>query len=276
MKKITILGAGGKMGMRVSTNLQRESFDISYVEISEAGKERLSTINVTSRPTEETIPEADVVILAIPDVAIEKTAPEIVGMMKPGAMVITLDPAAPYAGKLPNRSDIVYFVTHPSHPSIFNWEVSADAQKDRFGGTMAKQSLVCALMQGEESDYETGEQIARIMFAPVFRVHRITVEQMALLEPGLVETLASTCIYVISEGLKEVIRQGVPAEAARDFLLGHLNIQMAVLFNELPGAVFSDAANKAIVLGLAEIFNPDWKKVLEIDNVKEQIMAITN
>ena len=61
---------------------------------------------------------------------------------------------------------------------------------------------------------------------------------MGLLEPALVETLASTCIYVIRQGLDEVIKRGVPAEAARDFLLGHLRIQMAVLFNELPGSSF--------------------------------------
>lgn len=100
-------------------------------------------------------------------------------------------------------------------------------------------------------------------------------EQMAILEPGLVETLSSTCIYVIRQGLDEVIRKGVPADAARDFLLGHLHIQLAVLFDQIPGAVFSDAANKAIVRGIDEIFKPDWKKVLEIDNVREQVLAIT-
>jgi D-apionate oxidoisomerase len=91
----------------------------------------------------------------------------------------------------------------------------------------------------------------------------------------LVETLASTCIYVIREGLSEVVRRGVPEEAARDFLLGHLRIQMAVLFNELPGAVFSDAANKALARGLKEFIKEDWKKVFDPDNVKDQIEAIT-
>ena len=275
MKKIAIVGAGGKMGMRIAANLKDEPFDISYIEISDAGKERLASLGIVTTTQEKAIPEADVIVLAIPDVAVEKTAPDIVQLMKTGAMMMTLDPAAPYAGKLPKRDDIAYFVTHPSHPSIFNWEPTAEEQKDRFGGIKAKQSIVCALMQGDDSYYETGEHIATIMFAPVFRAHRITVEQMAILEPGLVETLSSTCVYVISEGLKEVIKKGVPADAARDFLLGHLNIQMAVLFNELPGAVFSDAANKAIVRGLDDIIKPDWKKVLDIDNVKEQILAIT-
>jgi len=50
---------------------------------------------------------------------------------------------------------------------------------------------------------------------------------------------------------------------------------MAVLFNELPGAVFSDAANKALRRGLNEFIKDDWRKIFEPDNVKEQIIAIT-
>lgn len=275
MEKIAIIGAGGKMGMRISANLKKTPYEVSHVEIGNAGVQRLSSIGITPVDMAQAVPEADVVILAIPDVAIEKASPGVVASMKSGAMMITLDPAAPYAGKLPKGEDIAYFVAHPSHPSIFNWEPTIEAQRDRFGGELAKQAIVCALMQGDDRYYESGEAIAKAMYAPVARAHRITVEQMAILEPGLVETLSSTCIYVISEALKEVVAKGVPAEAARDFLLGHLNIQMAVLFGELPGAVFSDAANKAIVRGLGEIFRPDWKRVLEIENVREQIADIT-
>ena len=78
---------------------------------------------------------------------------------------------------------------------------------------------------------------------------------------------------MIRQGLEEAIRKGVPADAARDFLLGHLRIQMAVLFNELPGAVFSDAANKALERGLKEFIKADWKKVFDDDNI--QIRSIT-
>lgn len=275
MKKIVIVGAGGKMGMRISKNLKKESFEMSYVEISPVGAERLKTLDIECSVTENCVPSADVVILAIPDVAIEAVSPEIIRQMKPNALVMTLDPAAPYAGKLFHRSDLAYFVAHPAHPSVFNWEPTIEAQKDYFGGNLAKQTIVCALMKGEESDYQLGEDIAKKMYAPVSTAYRITVEQMAILEPGLVETLSSTCIYIIRKGLDEVIKQGVPAEAAKEFLLGHLNIQLAVLFDQIPGAVFSDAANKAIERGLDELFKPDWKKVLEIENVKEQILAIT-
>lgn len=276
MKKTTIIGAGGKMGVRISRNLKNEPYDISYVEISEEGRERLrKELGVGATSHTDSVTQADIVILAIPDVAIESVSPGIVKLMKPHSLIITLDPAAPYAGKLYHRPDIAYFVAHPSHPSIFNWEPTIEAQKDHFGGNLAKQTMVCALMVGEESDYALGVEIAKKMYAPISVAHRITVEQMAILEPGLVETLSSTCIYVIRQALDEVIKQGMPAEAAKDFLLGHLHIQLAVLFDQIPGAVFSDAANKAIEYGIKEIFQPDWKKVLEIDNVKQQILAIT-
>ncbi len=275
MRKITIIGAGGKMGMRISKNLKNESYDISYVEISEEGRERLRGIGLNAASEPVSMPESDVVILAIPDVAIESVSPGIVQLMKPNSLLITLDPAGPYAGKLYHRPDIAYFVAHPSHPSIFNWEPTLEAQKDHFGGNLAKQTMMCALMEGKESDYELGVEIATKMYAPISAAHRITVEQMAILEPGLVETLSSTCIYVIRQALDEVIKQGMPSEAAKDFLLGHLHIQLAVLFDQIPGAVFSDAANKAIEYGIKEIFQPDWKKVLDIENVKQQILAIT-
>jgi hypothetical protein len=100
-------------------------------------------------------------------------------------------------------------------------------------------------------------------------------EQMALLEPALVETLSSSCLDLVREGMEEVIKRGVPAEAAREFLLGHINIQLAVLFKELPNAVFSDAANKALARGRKILFKDDWKQIFEPDNVLEQVSDIT-
>ncbi len=273
--KVALLGAGGKMGMRLTHNLIHSEYEVMYVEIHPAGIERLEEKGISVVNAGLAVPVADMVIFAVPDVALESVTAENIPLMKPGALAVTLDPAAALAGKLYHREDISYFVTHPTHPSVFNWEPEEAHMQDHFGGVWAKQAIVCALMQGEETDYQAGEALARTFYAPVWRAHRITVEQMGLLEPALVETLASTCIYVISEGLKEVIQRGVPAEAARDFLLGHLRIQMAVLFNELPGAVFSDAANKALQRGLKEFIRDDWKKVFDPDHVKDQIASIT-
>jgi hypothetical protein len=275
MLKVTLIGAGGKMGLRLTHNLKNSVYKMAYVEIGEAGIEKLKERGVSATPLEESVPGADIVILAVPDVALERVSANIIPLMKSGSLVITLDPAAALAGKLFKRNDIAYFITHPTHPSVFNWEPVEENMKDHFGGVAAKQSIVCALMHGTDEDYTKGEELAKVFYGPVLRSHRITVEQMGLLEPALVETLASTCIYVIREGLEEVIRKGVPAEAARDFLLGHLRIQMAVLFNELPGAVFSDAANKALQRGLKEFIREDWKKVFDPENVQDQIRSIT-
>jgi len=41
------------------------------------------------------------------------------------------------------------------------------------------------------------------------------------------------------------------------------------------GAVFSDAANKALRRGLREFIKEDWKKVFEPENVQDQIFSIT-
>ncbi len=273
--KVTLAGAGGKMGLRLTRNLKNSEYEVSYLEISPQGMEKLRDIGVTVSSQENCIPDSDMVILAVPDIALEKVSAVIIPQMKKGSIVVTLDPAAALAGKLYDRKDISYFITHPCHPSIFNWEPELEKMKDHFGGVAARQSIVCALMKGNTDDYGKGEELARTFYAPVSRSHKITVEQMGMLEPALVETLASTCVFVIRQGLDEVIKRGVPSDAARDFLLGHLRIQMAVLFNELPGAVFSDAANKALQRGLKEFIKEDWRKVFESDNIRDQIAAIT-
>ena len=109
-------------------------------------------------------------------------------------MVIVLDAAAPFAGHLPKRPDLTYFVTHPCHPPIFNDETDLEAKTDYFGGIKAKQHIVSALMQGPEEDYAKGEAIARTIWAPVMRSHRVTVEQLAMLEPGLSETVCASLL----------------------------------------------------------------------------------
>jgi hypothetical protein len=263
------------MGLRLTNNLKGSSYEMAYLEINEPARKNLRDLDVDVSEEDKVIPESDIVILAVPDTILGKVSHQIIPEMKSGAMVYTLDPACTLAGQLYHRDDLSYFIAHPSHPSIFNWEPTEKAQRDYFGGSLAKQSVVCALFKGPEKDYALGETLAKAMYAPVSKAHRITAEQMGLLEPGLVETLCSTFQVVISEALEEVIKRGVPAEAARDFLLGHINIQLAVLYGELPGAVFSDAANKAIVRGKPLLVKEDWVKVFEPDNIKEQIRDIT-
>lgn len=275
MTTIALFGAGGKMGYRLSVNLQKADFTVRHVEISEAGRERLHTgLGITCVDPDVALANAQAVILAVPDTHIAKVAAGVVSKLRPGTMVIALDAAAPFAGHLPKRDDVTYFVTHPCHPPIFNDETELAAKRDHFGGLQAKQHIVSALMQGPEEAFALGEEIARVIWAPVMRSHRVTVEQMALLEPGLSETVCATLLDVMREAMDEVVARGVPREAARDFLLGHLNVLGAVIFGETQG-VFSDACNKAITFGKPALMQPNWRRVFEPAEIAASIERIT-
>lgn len=276
MTKLALFGAGGKMGFRLSSNLAKSSdFETAHVEVSEAGRERLRDgLGVECVDADAALEGADVIVLAVPDTLIRKISTAINDQVRPGAMVVCLDAAAPFAGHLPERDDVTYFVTHPCHPPIFNDETTLEAKRDYFGGLLAKQGIVNALIQGPESDYALGEKVGKTIYAPVVRSHRVSVEGMALLEPGLSETVCATLLHVMREAMDEVVARGVPAEAARDFLLGHLNILGAVIFDEMEG-VFSDACNKAIEFGVPAMMRDDWKRVFETEEITASIHRIT-
>ena len=273
--KIALVGAGGKMGCRLTDNfLKHSEYEVAYLEISPPCIDKLRERGVSTTPHEKAIPGADVVILAVPDVAIGKISDELIPAMKPGALVMTLDPAAPLDGVIHMREDLGYVIAHPCHPSVFNWEPTEKAFRDFYGGISAKQSIVVALMHGTEDHYKLGEKISQDMYAPIHHTHRITLEQMALLEPAMVETLAQTCMEVVKEGYDRIVKQGVPEAAARDFVLGHLRIQIAVLFKEVNGT-FSDAAYKISKRAKPILFRDNWQRIFEMDDIREQVRDIT-
>src|SRR5437016_7610830 len=274
-EKIALFGAGGKMGVRLAKNLLQSDYRVSHVEVGNAGRKRLKDeLGIECVSVTEALKDVDVVILAVPDTIIGKVAAEISPQLRAGTMVMTLDAAAPFAGHLPDRKDLVYFVAHPCHPLIFNDETDAEARRDFFGGGAAKQSITSALMQGPEEAFDLGEAVAKTIYAPILRSYRLTVEQMALLEPGLSETICATLLSVMRDAMDETVRRGVPQECARDFLLGHMNILGAVIFNEIPGA-FSDACNKAITFGKPRLMRDDWLKVFDREEIAESIRRIT-
>jgi len=274
MKTLTLIGAGGKMGCRITNNIKASNWKVHYLEVSEPGVQRLKDCGVSCSDATEALPVADVAIFAVPDVAMEAVTRDMIPQLKPGALVILLDPAAPLDGKVAQRSDLGYFIAHPCHPSVFNWEPSEEGFRDFYGGISAKQAAVCALMNGSEKDYELGVEVTRLIYKPVSRIHRVTLEQMAILEPALVETLAQTCMEVVKEGYDRTVAKGVPAEAARDFVLGHLRIQIAVLFGEVNGT-FSDAAYKISARAKPVLFKEGWQKIFEVDDIREQVRDIT-
>jgi D-apionate oxidoisomerase len=276
MTKIALFGAGGKMGVRLSTNLAKTDFRVAHVEVSPAGQQRLKdALGFDCVEVDAAVAGAEAVILAVPDTHIGRVAADVVPRLAPGTMVVILDAAAPYAGHLPERADITYFISHPCHPPIYNDEVTPEAKADHFGGIAAKQAIVNALMQGPRDHYDLGDRIARAIYAPVMRSHEVTMAQMAMLEPGLSETVCASLLTVMRQAMDEcVARSGVSKDCARDFLLGHMNILGAVIFEERVG-VFSDACNKAIEFGIPVLMKDDWKRVFEWDEITASIKRIT-
>jgi hypothetical protein len=275
MKTIALFGAAGKMGSRICLRLKNHSqFNTLFIESGETAQAILRERGLEPADAKKAAQAADVVILAIPDKLLGKVSHQIVPWMKPGAMLVTLDPAAPHGGELLIRPDIAYFVTHPCHPPVVNDETDPEARLDFFGAIKAKQHVVAALMQGREEDYAQGEAIVRTIFAPVMNVYRVSVEQMAILEPALSETVVLTCMVVITEAIEEAVRRGVPEEAAREFVLGHINVDIGILFRYID-AQLSDGAKMAVARARATIFQPDWKSVFEPENVLREVKAIT-
>jgi len=275
MTTISLVGAGGKMGVRLTNNfLQHPHYKVHYLEVSEMGIANLAKRNVTVSTEADAIAQSDVVILALPDTLIGRLSEQIVPQMKTGALVLTLDPAAPIDGVIHHRDDLGYVIAHPCHPSVFNWEPTETAFRDFYGGISAKQSIVVALMHGTEEHYALGEKVSQDMYMPIDKTYRISLEQMATLEPAMVETLAQTCMEVVKEGFDIIVSKGVPADAARDFVLGHLRIQIAVLFKEVNGS-FSDAAYKISKRAKPILFKENWQRIFEMDDIKEQVKDIT-
>jgi len=274
---VTLIGAGGKMGLRITDHLSKSAHEVRYVETDEQKTAQLTMRGVSPTPMGDALKVSDIIILAVPDIDLERISNEVAPLMKPGAMLMVLDASAAYAGELPKRKDISIFVTHPCHPPIISDETDPEVRKEWHGGIRAKQSIVCALMQGKEEDYKKGEEIARSIFSPIMKSHRVTIEQMAILEPAMAETITFTLMVIMKEALEEAIKTGVPEEAATDFMLGHMNSSLWVLFGGIGDykELVSDGALKAVEMSKREILKPDWRKVFRPENVYKQVKGIT-
>lgn len=280
-KKVAILGAGGKMGSRITANIKDLiGFSISYIEISEAGQRHLKEdLGVAATDSYESLKEADTVIFAVPDVLVERVSRQAVPMMKAGAVAVGLDPAAHYGKVMTIRDDLKYFVVHPCHPSLFPFEdkLSIEAQRDWFGGIgAAGMDLVCAMEQGSDEDYKENEAFARQMFRPVNQCFRITIDQMIMLEPALVESITTPLVMGIRQAVDACVEQGVPREVVMAFVMGHLKVQFGVIF-EYAGFPFSDGANLAARNAMPLIFKEGWlENIMNRKKVDESVYQITH
>jgi hypothetical protein len=253
MTKIALFGAGGKMGRRLSARLKDCEYDMRYVEIGEEGMRVLAELGVSVTPQRDAVADADAVVFAVPDVLLSTITAEVIPQLQSGAMAMFLDVAAALAGALHMRHDVAYFFFHPCHRNVLK-------------PSRAGEHIVCALMQGSDQHYELGARIARDIYSPVIEAHRLTVEQMGLLEPGLGETIAAACASMLREAADEVIRQGVPKAAVEEFLLGHMTC-LAAFFGD---GWLSDGAKLMVQHGRRHLFKDGWQKLLTLEDVIEQ------
>jgi D-apionate oxidoisomerase len=275
-QKVAIWGAAGNMGTRAVNRLREhpEEYELLLVEAVEPARKKLSDRGETPLTPAEAVPQADIVVLAIADKFIPSVAAELVPAMKSGAMLIMLDPAAAYAGSIPERKDIAIFLTHPSHPPVFNDETDPEARRDYFGSGKARQTIVNALVQGTEEDYARGEMLARWFFGPILRSHRVTLEQMAILEPALSEMCSSTFILCMREAMEAAVKLGVSRECARDFLMGHINVQLAIVFEEIDWKM-SEGAYLVMDESKKLVFQPDWlERVFDLKEIRKMTQKI--
>ncbi|MFZ3566088.1 phosphogluconate dehydrogenase C-terminal domain-containing protein [Streptomyces sp. BH097] len=275
-KTVAVIGAAGKMGQRVSNNLVESDFTVLFSENSPKGQELIRSLGRDLTDSETAAQVADVLILAVPDIVLGKVSEQLVPLLKPGAVVLTLDPAAAYAGLLHPRADVHYVCAHPCHPSVFLQRRTQAELDDTFGGIAAPQEVVAAYEGGDEDKQQLAESVIRVMYAPVVDVHWVTVKQLAVLEPTLVETIACMVGALLNEALHETVHTvGVPEKAARAMLLGHTQVALA---NTLKGDnPFSDACLIAMDYGRDSIVKDDWKKVFddgELDKVITKMLKI--
>ncbi|MFT3960332.1 phosphogluconate dehydrogenase C-terminal domain-containing protein [Propionivibrio sp.] len=271
---VSVIGAGGKMGTRVSNNLAKhpDSIDLRFCENSAGGVAAIQARGFSVVAAETAVPESDIVVLAVPDVIIKKVSVGIVALMKPGATLIILDPAAAVARELALRDDCSFVVTHPCHPSYFVNQESEEARADAFGGIAATQDLVMAKIQGDDANFANAKTVSELMFAPVTNCFVMGIRDIAFLEPTLVEILGASTLYAMAETVNEAERRGIQREAAVSFLTGHINVLSSIFLGRLGNVQVSDACKVAIGLGNRLVLRDDWKRIWE-DDVLDKAIA---
>ncbi len=276
LKTITVIGAGGKMGMRISANLQHSAYQVFYCENSPQAQQQVIAQGRELSDAASVVPLSDVVILAVPDIVLGKVSQSVVPQMQSGAVLLTLDPAAAYANLIAQRDGIEYAVAHPCHPSVFLARYTKEEHADAFGGVAAVQHVAAAWESGSAEQKAELSKVISVMYGPVDQVHWVTVTQLAYLEPTLVETVACMVGAFMKEALDETVKHsGVPEEAAKAMLYGHIQIALAVAFRA--SNPFSDACMIAMEYGREKIIKPDWKQIFdqqELDKVIARMLKI--
>jgi D-apionate oxidoisomerase len=95
MTVITILGAGGKMGNRVTQPLlDTKKYELRFVEKSEAGQARIREAGNTVMELDDALKGTDVVIFTTPDALVRQISDEVVPKLDPGTKILFLGPCS--------------------------------------------------------------------------------------------------------------------------------------------------------------------------------------
>jgi len=267
---VVIVGAGGKMGARAVEKIGKETrFRVLLCESDALRARELERDGFQVIPTESALPQADFVVMAVPDALIGRIATQLVPHMKDGSTLIMLDACAAYLNQLPHRPTLTFMITHPCHPPFFFEQSTPEARRDYFGG-VALQDILVSLVAGSEARFQEAAELSKVMFGPVREAYRVTPEQFALLEPAMSEIVVATAASLMKASLDTAVKKGVPREAAHAFMAGHARIAMAITFGA-EKSPFSDAAKIAIELGMKKVIRSDWKKVFEPQVLREAI-----
>jgi hypothetical protein len=276
MIQLALLGAGGKMGCRVVDHLHHHpGYRLLPIENADAGLANLAARGFQSVPPATALPAADVVVLALPDRVLGRVAHEVVPQLRPGTLVVTLDPAAACAGELPRpaRTSRISSVT-PVIPA------SSSTSRPRPKSTTSSAARTRASRLSARSPKDRRSTTNSANESPATstrrwtRSHRITVEQMAILEPTMAEVCGIALVSALREAMEEAIRRGVPRAAAEDFMAGHIKVPLGIAFERVRFP-FSDGARLIAEYGRQRLLRPDWKQVFEPERVREQVLAIT-
>ncbi|MEO8410913.1 MAG: phosphogluconate dehydrogenase C-terminal domain-containing protein [Propionivibrio sp.] len=261
---VSVIGAAGKMGTRVTNNLAKHPglVELLFCEASPAGVAAIKERGFDAVAAE----------VAVPDVVINQVSVGIVDMMTPGATLIILDPAAAVARELALRDDCSFVIAHPCHPSYFLHQESAEARQDYFGGVAAQQDIIMAKIQGDDAKFANARKISELMFAPVVNSYVMGIRDLAFLEPTLVEILGASTLHAMAETVNEAERRGISRDAAVSFLTGHINILSAVFLGKMGNVKVSDACQVAIGIGNRLVLRDDWRRIWD-DDVLDKCIA---
>ena len=248
------------MGSRVSDCLSKTDHDLFFCEKSPERIEMMKEKGYKVTDIKDAVPKSDYIIMAVSDLLLGSVSKDVVPIMASGATFILLDPAAAYIKDIELRDDCSFIVAHPCHPSFLTEFTTPEERADKIGGVAAKQDIVVALIHGKEGISQEAAEICKQMFAPVENAFIITLEQMIILEPILVEVVVYTLISLMKNAMDKGIELGVPEKAAHSFVYGHIN---EILPSVFVSDTSTEACKRAVEFGMEKIIKNSWEEIFE-------------